>query len=518
MTTTNAKFTDLQRYNARDAIATLALAPILKSQLDNQSSMAYNMLQELQAPALRMMLRGMLMNQVEISKAKVRLTEEVNRMTLLLQQFADGLHPGHKWAKVKGKEKFNPNSSTQIGVLFTSLQVEPILQHWSKAKDGIRKPTWDRKALETIREREEDHLLAPIIDLILEIRDRAKLLQVISSPLRNGRMYTSFNIAATNTWRWSSSESAFWDGTNVQNITKDLRNLFIADPGYKLLNIDLKTGDSRIVALDLYARTGRVEYLDACEGSDLHTAVAMMAWPELDWPEDEASRILLAEQVFYRHYTRRFMCKKLGHGTNYYGKAKELALQTRIDLDAVQLFQDRYNAAFGIQDWHSSVIFEVQSTKELTNVFGFRRSFHGRMDQKKSLGEAFAYLGQSGTTIALNKAILRTHYEVPEFELLNNGHDALMGQYPEDREDLVPQVMECFSNPIVVSHNGVSRSHIIPIDVKIGWNWKDAPSQTELSKGAKPNPDGLEEWKTNGADQRTRYYDPAASIMDRRIR
>jgi len=47
----------------------------------------------------------------------------------------------------------------------------------------------------------------------------------------------------------------------------------------------------------------------------VHTAVARICWPELGWTGDLNRDKRIAERPYYRHYSYRFMCKKLGHGS-----------------------------------------------------------------------------------------------------------------------------------------------------------------------------------------------------------
>ena len=126
--------------------------------------------------------------------------------------------------------------------------------------------------------------------------------------------------------------------TNLQNVDRNLRYIFIPDPGRIFFNVDLEQGDSRGVgalawnmfhdadakqiaeALHLPEWTGPVgrefagSYLDACESGDLHTTVCRMAWPELSWGEDPDGWRDVAEGIAYRTYTYRDLAKKLGHG------------------------------------------------------------------------------------------------------------------------------------------------------------------------------------------------------------
>lgn len=108
-----------------------------------------------------------------------------------------------------------------------------------------------------------------------------------------------------------------WDGfisvtgnSNGQNISDELRRMFIPDPGMKLGYADLEQAESRGVAYI----TGDVDYIEACESGDLHTTVAKMIWRELHWPHEPKGDRALADQPFYRHFSRRDISKRAGHG------------------------------------------------------------------------------------------------------------------------------------------------------------------------------------------------------------
>ncbi|MCH7759210.1 hypothetical protein IID20_02550, partial [Patescibacteria group bacterium] len=118
---------------------------------------------------------------------------------------------------------------------------------------GQRTVSTDREALETLMN--VYIRVRPLLKLILEIRDLESMLRVVQSPIgADGRMRFSFNVAGTETGRWSSS--GHWrnvltgtaKGSQFQNITKELRAMFIPDPGYVFVYPDLEQAESRGVA------------------------------------------------------------------------------------------------------------------------------------------------------------------------------------------------------------------------------------------------------------------------------
>jgi DNA polymerase I-like protein with 3'-5' exonuclease and polymerase domains len=92
------------------------------------------------------------------------------------------------------------------------------LQGQKHRKTG--KPTMDAEALETLRSKNPEY------ERIFSALSLSRSISVffntfISAQLEpDGRLRCSFNTAGTETFRWSSSENAFWRGTNLQNIPK----------------------------------------------------------------------------------------------------------------------------------------------------------------------------------------------------------------------------------------------------------------------------------------------------------
>jgi len=133
---------------------------------------------------------------------------------------------------------------------------------------------------------------------------------VLEAGITNGRMHFGYHVAGTMTGRWSSSENVFGDGTNGQNLTDEMRRVFVADKGLKLCQLDLAQAESKLVAY-LTLPFGR-QYLDACNSGDLHTSVSKLVWPELFVGANETDKDV-AKRPFYRHFTYRDMSKRGGH-------------------------------------------------------------------------------------------------------------------------------------------------------------------------------------------------------------
>ena len=173
-----------------------------------------------------------------------------------------------------GLPGFNWRSTDDRAHLFYDmLGIPPI-----KNKGRI---TTDRAA----REKMEKYTIAkPIIthmNLIADIAEKIKKLKTKVDP--DGRIRTTYNIAGTDTGRFSSSFSVYGTGGNLQNVEESLRSIFIADPGMKFAKCDAKSGESFVVGAIEWNLFNDPAYLEACESGDPHTAVARICWPELGW-------------------------------------------------------------------------------------------------------------------------------------------------------------------------------------------------------------------------------------------
>lgn len=219
----------------------------------------------LQAPYLEIMQRGFAINQRERDRACVSLRERISN----LQEWLDQL--GYAFLG----RSINPRSHDQLRFLFYEAMRLP--ERWT-SKKGERKLSLDRDTLEHLN---DTYLYArPFISTILSIRDLGKQLERFEDEIdSDGRYRASYNIAGTETGRPSSSSNAFGTGGNAQNIAPNLRYVFVADPGWKLCQIDLEQVEARDVGYFCGCLFGDWTYLDACEclTSD-HEVLTEVGW------------------------------------------------------------------------------------------------------------------------------------------------------------------------------------------------------------------------------------------------
>lgn len=482
----------LWAYNGLDVGVTLEVLHALRAQIDPVAEATYTFSRSLQGPILEMSARGL---RVDLHKRDELVSEGREKIAQLEAQLdtiiCDGVGTTLNW-----------RSPTQLkSLLYDMMKLPPVRKRNS---NGGFSPTVDRDALEKL----QFHFIAqPIIAHILALRDIGKQIGTLVTGIdADGRMRSNFNIAGTVTGRLASSSSDFGTGTNMQNWTKKLREIFIADPGMKFVNIDLEQADARNVGARLYKLYGDSAYLDACESGDLHTTVTRMSRPDLPWTGDPSADRAIADGPGYRHLTCRDLSKKLGHGTNFFGKPPTMAKHSQLPIPVIQEFQERYFGAFpAIPKWHAWVALEIGTTGSLTTLFGRRRYVMGRRNDDSTLREMIAYEPQSMTADEINKAMLRI-FRADLAQLMLQVHDSLVLQIPEDREDeLIPQLRECFNNPITIR----DRQFNVPCDVQTGWNLNE---QKENKDGSITNELGLTKYK--GGDLRRR---PAQLSLEQRL-
>ena len=458
-----------QIYNGLDCCITHEVLGSIRAL--GPSPKIYNFARALQAPVLDMMTRGFLIDGYERQKGIETLTQEIDRLIILLNRFSNAV-----WdAPLKA------NSPKMLqDFFFKHMRIPEI---WT-SKKGERKLSMDREALEKL----DNYFHArPIVSTILAIRDATKQLSVLKTEVdSDGRMRTSYNVAGTETGRFSSSTNAFGTGTNLQNITASLRKMFVADKGYKICGIDLEQAESREVGWLSGIICNDWSYLDACYSGDLHTLVAQTAWPSLEWSADPKHNRRVADTPFYRNLTYRDMAKKLGHGSNYRGLPPTMARHAKIPTATAEHFQRAYFERFaGIPKWHRWVAGQLQTTHSITTPFGRQRTFFGRSNDDTTLREAIAFSPQSATADRLNLVLWRVWYHMPQVQLIAQVHDALYFQYRETADEvaIIQEALSYFD--IAFEHD--NHKLVVPGEAKVGWNWGNFDPTN--------NPDGLAKWK-----------------------
>lgn len=430
----------LWSYNCRDAVATWEASVSLEETITKTglSEVYQFQMKRLWPAVLRAMIRG-----VAIAKSlKGDLVLKLMAQETELAAELESLVPA------TGKIPWYQSPSQTRDLFYRDLGIRPIVHR----KTG--KPTVDDEALKTIAKREP--LVRTLVDKLLLFRSlrvfTSTFLESETDP--DGRMRCSYNIAGTETYRFSSSTNAFGRGMNLQNIPKsgvaNVRRIFIPDPGYIICDSDLARADAQVVAWESNAPILKQIFR---ENLDLHT---------------ENAKLLGVS---------RQLAKTAVHLTNYAGSPTVLARTCGITIKEAEAFQRKYfDIHPEILQWHRRIEHEIVQRREVRNAFGYRRRYFGRTSLFDSqtrgiLKEALAWIPQSTVACVINRGWANIEDQLPWVKVLMQVHDSLVYQIPKPLFHRREEIHKCllievpYPDPLVIPV-GLATSEVSWGDVK----------------------------------------------------
>lgn len=247
-------------------------------------------------------------------------------------------------------------------------------------------------------------------------------------------------------------------------------------------------GESNLVA----HLSGDERYIAAHLGGDVHTFVTRFVWPDMDWTGDLKLDKKIAKQLPpwdpVEGHDYRFQCKRIQHGGNYGLTPEGISMIAHIPRSAARRAYENYMTEFpGIADWQASVQYRVKNELPLVNPLGFSITLLGRPWDKHTFRQGLAFGPQSTLAMIENIALWRVWYYLEEHGvyLMAQVHDALLGEYPEGRQDLARLLLKHMSIPVAVTDiHGKERIMNIGVEAAIGKNWGHV---------SKDNPKGIDE-------------------------
>ena len=256
----------------------------------------------------------------------------------------------------------------------TNLEL-PILKRNKpgKGKTGSGAPSTDEDTIDLLEAQFSGQY--PVFQNLLKFREYKKILstyvgggapELIDGELvetkgkgvRNnvdihGRVHSTFNLGKTDTYRLSS------EGPNMQNIpaTGEMRQMFIARPGWKLVGGDYSQAELRIMAT-LSQDPGLMQAF--AMGQDIHSAVASILFNK---PIEECGK----------KSEERKRTKAINFGIIFGKGAKSLAEDMGIDEYESQKFLTMYfNRFINVKMW-------MDRTKKYAHDYGHVKSIFGRI-------------------------------------------------------------------------------------------------------------------------------------------
>ena len=425
----------LYEYASGDAVATFRVTEVLEKMIKSDPGHS-RLFWEVVLPAAKAFVEveyhGMKVDRERISALTHQLQGEIRELETELYEVVG--------------EEFNWRSTKQLQrVLFEKLGL-PVLRSTAKGAASTNE--------ETLRE------LAPYheaVRILLKLRKRNKILTTYLAGGKggiyrfveeDGRVHPDFNINGTVTGRTSCTDPP------LQTIPKTaVRSIFVAPPGYKLIEADLSQAELRVMA-----------YLSQCqkmitafkEGADFHR--------------------MTASSVFKKPFEKvtdkeRKMAKFIVFGLIYGRGAKSIAEQFDISEEEARDLLDRFFRSYPeIRRAMDYFVETAKSKRVLRNLFGRTRRFGQNCPffpawERQALN--FPIQSVVADHVNQSMAILVQLFKKANLDahVVLNVHDALFVECKEEIVDTVAKVVK------VVMERPVAGKFVIPVDITIGDQW-----------------------------------------------
>lgn len=325
-----------------------------------------------------------------------------------------------------------------------------------------------------------------------------------------------FKLGSTVTFRRASKKR--WDtwGTNLQNPSKDICEIYVPSaPNRSFVQCDQAGADAKIVSYLTTCGNFRKLFLNKIKP---HTFVAMnifqKQFAEL-WGgeisqflgasvEDlksvprwkEFSALVASSDNFPSNQRYYFIGKKVVHSSNYamgsYTFRVDLLKESGgtiviSDYEAKQFLGVYHNLFPEIEtEFHHEVRQEILRTRTLRTFQGFPRHF-GQIITDKLWREAYAFIPQATVAIITAQAITKMQNWIEDtgvnWDVLNDKHDSMLTECPDDEALACAQKSREFMEQEMTSHRGEKLK--MGSGVSIGKNWR--------AYDEKKNPEGLKE-------------------------
>jgi hypothetical protein len=389
-----------------------------------------------------------------------------------------------------------------------------------KGRGSDKKLTSDEEAILNCKFKAKDpntvELLADVLTLIKARTDFSDSYKL--EPFKDNRIRCSYNPVGTDTGRLSSSETSVrgmrnkgkvvmkklksgttfdiqikpefgFFGTNLQNVSKWLRDVFIPDPGYVFWQYDYSGADAWTVAADTKA-LGNPHMLEHLSLGIKPSCVILMMqrWGTevMRWNTDK----ILEAQPEMKNMGKMYVCSKAcQHGSNYGMGASLLAdtifkrsngdirIEPSVAADLQRVYEQYYQVSLRTQ-WIER---ELKSKGQLSSASGSVRKFLALRSRStidpSVLRSALSFEPQNNTTYATNLALHHLYYD-PENRRGNSLriqpllmiHDALAGQVHVNDLEWAKEYLPVKFKATLNIHN---QPITIPAEGGFGDNWKE---------------------------------------------
>lgn len=334
------------------------------------------------------------------------------------------------------------------------------------------------------------------------------------------RNSTNYVISGTKTFRLGSRKILGKYGSNLQNVEKGMRALYIPDPGKVFVQVDQSGAEALIVAY--LCRQGNFRDLFT-QGVKPHVFVGLHVFKEQwkdyfratgisDIPDiDEMCTLpiillkkhkdfLLVDKVIKssdnwpaqkRYY---YIAKMICHASNYGMRASAFQLNVleksrgkiALSKKEAENYLTVYHTLFPeIHEWHREVERQLQETAIIYNLFGYPKSFFypSVNPPDNILKDAYAQCPQSTVGCITHIAYTAMYDWILSnscaWDLLANTHDSYLVQCPEAEYRECAKKAQEFMNQELISPRG--ERFKMKSEAQWGYNW--APKTEKNMEG-----------------------------------
>lgn len=375
------------------------------------------------------------------------------------------LHPDvQRFERVFGKT-FNPNSTVQLRELFQTVCGIKLTKKTATGAASV-----DKEVLQEINH--------PLARAILDLREKSKmsgtyLSNIVKGVDKDGRLRSGFNIHGTTSGRLSSSGNLNYQ--NIPRDNKDIKKIFAARPGYKIVQCDLGTAEvyyAAVLSGDSFLQKAFIEKLD------FHSYVAKQMF-KLDCEVKEVKSQYPAQRQYAKAITFGIMYQagpaKIAETVNKDAKTGE-----EISVPQAKQFISKYfSEARSLKKYIDASNRQIESYAYIYSFFGRKR----RLPESKSTNPGTAkhairsgvnFLVQSVASdinilglIDLISWINEQGYEkdILPFTVV---HDSIVS---EVREDLLDEYITNAKRCIQTDRGLTIPNCSIKVDFEVGTTW-----------------------------------------------
>jgi DNA polymerase-1 len=339
----------------------------------------------------------------EIEKPILKIVKHMQGSGMLINQKAldDELNIFSK--KIKEKENKIYKLAGREFLISSPKQLGEVLYDELKLGEKIKKTATGKRStnVEMLISMKDEH---EIINEILSWRELTKLYSTYLVPLKgfigeDGRIHPHFIPAGAATGRFSC------ENPNMQNLpvkseySESIRNIFVAEWGYKLLSLDYSQVDLRSAAI----LSGDENLLDIFKrNQDVHLGVAART---LHKKEEDVTK------------EERRKAKAINFGILYGMGVNALRESMGVDRAEAQEFYDTYKATF------VTLMNYLEKVKQEATKSGYTTTLFGRPRHIPLLRSHIPFMRAQGERIAINAPIQGTSADIIKLGMIDVWND-----------------------------------------------------------------------------------------------